>query len=54
MKNLEQFKKLNRTELSAIKGKGGPADDREPLPVPYFLCPECYMIAAFMATRGLY
>ncbi|RZS99546.1 ComC/BlpC family leader-containing pheromone/bacteriocin [Aquimarina brevivitae] len=50
MKNLENFKKLNRKELACIKGG---QDNRQPEPVPFFLCPECYYIAAIMATRGV-
>ncbi|MCK8523618.1 ComC/BlpC family leader-containing pheromone/bacteriocin [Aquimarina sp. D1M17] len=40
MKNLEQFKKLNRTELSVIKGG---EDNRQPEPIPFRLCPQCYI-----------
>ncbi len=43
MKNLENFKKLNKAELSSIKGGD---DNRRPGPIPFVLCPTCYYIAA--------
>ncbi|WP_131248826.1 bacteriocin-like protein [Aquimarina atlantica] len=51
MNNLKNFKKLDRKELSKINGGG---DDRQPEPIPFFLCPQCYMLNIMYAAMAIH